>query len=160
MILNALHSSNRFPIFYVSFKEITNKNEGCGISMFKKAMTVMFVASLSIGVLSACSQKSGQADASAAASSSQTIKITMNEFSFSQNEITVKKGEKVHFVLTNSGNYPHDMNAKEISLDKDVDPGKTEEFDWTAPDKAGTYKVICDKPGHMEKGMTMTMTIN
>jgi uncharacterized cupredoxin-like copper-binding protein len=129
--------------------------------MFKNGITAMFVTSLAIGILTACSQMTGQADASTAASSSgtQTIKISMNEFSFSQKELTVNQGEKVHFVLTNSGAYPHDLNNKELSLDKDVDPGKTEEFDWMAPDKAGTFQVICDKPGHMDKGMSMTMTI-
>jgi uncharacterized cupredoxin-like copper-binding protein len=127
--------------------------------MLKKALTASLVACLVVAILSACSQKSEQT-LSTAMSSSQTIKVTMNEFSFSQKELTVKKGQTVHIVLTNSGQYPHDMNSTELSLDKDVDPGKTEEFDWTAPDKAGTFKVICDKPGHMDKGMFMTMIIN
>ncbi|QHW31006.1 hypothetical protein GZH47_09175 [Paenibacillus rhizovicinus] len=133
--------------------------------MFKQVLTTLLLAGLTLGMLTACSSESEPSAASGAASASetsgsQTIKLTLTEFSFSQKEITVKKGETVHFVLTNAGAYPHDINSEELALDKDVDPGQTAEFDWTAPDKAGTYQVICDKPGHMDKGMTMSLIVN
>jgi uncharacterized cupredoxin-like copper-binding protein len=40
-----------------------------------------------------------------------------------------------------------------------VDAGKTGELDWTAPKKAGSYEIICDKPGHADKGMKLTLNI-
>ncbi|NBD25701.1 cupredoxin domain-containing protein [Paenibacillus glycinis] len=131
----------------------------------KKLVRTCLVAVALTGVLSACSGKTNDTEAtsgnaSAGASSAQTVKIDMNEFSFSLAEVTVKHGDTVHFVLSNTGTVPHDMNSEELKLDQDVDPGKTAEFDWTAPDKTGTYKVICDKPNHMEQGMTMNLIVN
>lgn len=87
------------------------------------------------------------------------VKLDMNEFAYSMKEIKVHAGETVHFVLTNSGKIEHDINSEELNLDKDVEPGKTESFDWTAPTKAGTYQMICDKPGHKEKGMTLNLIV-
>lgn len=126
------------------------------------------------GIISACSTQSTNSSSQAsspttqaATSNSQTatsdqpteVKIDMNEFSYSTGDIKVKAGEKIHFVLTNSGKVEHDINSDELKLDKDVQPGKTETLDWTAPSKTGTYQLICDKPGHKEKGMTLNLIV-
>lgn len=95
----------------------------------------------------------------AATAKSTEVKLDMNEFSYSMKEIKVHPGETIHFVLTNSGKVEHDINSEELNLDKDVEPGKTETFDWTAPAKTGTYPIICDKPGHKEKGMTLNLIV-
>jgi uncharacterized cupredoxin-like copper-binding protein len=124
------------------------------VVVLKKSVPLVLTVILSIGILSACTSKT-----TTTSLESTTIKIDMNEFSFSQKEIKVKQGEKIHFVLTNTGKYAHDVNSEELKIDKDVDPGNTEELDWTAPQKAGSYQIICDKPGHMDKGMKIAMTI-
>ncbi|MGD8188651.1 cupredoxin domain-containing protein [Brevibacillus ginsengisoli] len=147
----------------------------------KKKIAVLSTCLLLTGILSACgtqnTDSSSQAPASntqtgttntqTATSSSQTatstqpheIKLDMKEFSYSMPEIKVHAGEKIHFVLTNSGKVEHDINSEELKLDKDVAPGKTETLDWTAPSKPGTYPIICDKPGHKEQGMTFNLVV-
>ncbi|SDO76313.1 Uncharacterized copper-binding protein, cupredoxin-like subfamily [Paenibacillus sp. yr247] len=131
--------------------------------MLKKSVPLVLMVVLILGVLSACSSKTSNdqpvSSTTTASTDTTTVKIDMNEFSFSQNEIKVKQGEKIHFVLTNSGKYAHDINSEELKIDIDADPGKTTEADWTAPQKAGSYQIICDKPGHADKGMKMTLTI-
>jgi uncharacterized cupredoxin-like copper-binding protein len=124
---------------------------------------IVLMIILSFGIMSACTSKKSndQTVSSTAASTSDAtiIKIDLNDFSFSQNEINVKQNEKIHFVLTNTGKYAHDVNSNELKIEKDVDAGKTGELDWTAPQKAGSYQIICDKPGHAEKGMKLTLNI-
>jgi uncharacterized cupredoxin-like copper-binding protein len=142
--------------------------------MLKKSIHLVLIV-LILGVLSACSSKSSNdqpvspiTTASTASTASTapttstvatTVNIDMNEYSFSQKEIKVKQGETIHIVLTNSGKLAHDINSQELNLDMDAEPGKTTEADWTASQKAGSYQIICDKPGHADMGMKMTMTI-
>jgi uncharacterized cupredoxin-like copper-binding protein len=40
-----------------------------------------------------------------------------------------------------------------------VDPGKTLNTSFTAPDQPGDYQIICDLPGHLEGGMTAKLTV-
>ncbi|WP_246239290.1 sulfocyanin-like copper-binding protein [Paenibacillus anseongensis] len=68
-------------------------------------------------------------------------------------------GKTYYSVLTNSGKVQHDINNDVLKLDKDVDSGKTEENDLTAPAKLGTYSIICDKHGHKESGMKMNLIV-
>ena len=130
----------------------------------KKSSLWIFFVLLVMVILSAC-QKSTAPSTNAGtapnnAGTPTAIKIDMNEYNYSPKEIKVKSGAKIHFVLTNSGKVPHDINNDALNLDKDVDPGKTEEYDWTAPTKLGTYPIICDKPGHKEAGMTMNLIVD
>jgi uncharacterized cupredoxin-like copper-binding protein len=131
--------------------------------MLKKSVPIVLMVVLILGVLSACSSKTSNeqpvSSTTTASTDATTVKIDMNEFSFSQKEIKVKQGETIHIVLTNSGKLAHDINSQELNLDMDAEPGKTTETDWTAPQKAGSYQIICDKPGHADMGMKMTMTI-
>lgn len=143
----------------------------------KKASVLILPSLLAVGLLSACSTPQSNATAKPAqqavasttsqaqSSTSQQstnpneVKLNMNEFSFSPNLINVKAGEKVHFVLTNSGKVGHDINNNQLKLDKDVDPGKTVTYDWTTPSNPGSYQIICDVPGHKEQGMKLTFNI-
>ncbi|MFC5649731.1 cupredoxin domain-containing protein [Paenibacillus solisilvae] len=128
--------------------------------MFNKIVRTCLIIIALTSVLAACSGKSSNTESTSTGTNSpQSIKIDMNEFSFSVKQLTVNHGDTVHFILTNSGKFPHDINSEELKMDEDVDPGKTAEFDWTAPQKTGTYKVICDKPGHMDKGMFLSLIV-
>ena len=59
-------------------------------------------------------------------------------------EMTVKVGQKVHWVITNEDTEEHDLVSAGAKLKSILVEGKrTVEVDWTAPDTPGTYEAIC-----------------
>jgi plastocyanin len=97
----------------------------------------------------------------------------MTEYAFDPADVTVSKGDTI--TVTNDGQLPHnytedpkrkDYGAKELPPHLrdlalgtgDVDPGSSGEYE--VGDMAlGEYKVICTIPGHAEKGMKGTLTV-
>ncbi|MCX7185414.1 MAG: cupredoxin family protein [Nitrosospira sp.] len=102
---------------------------------------------------------------------SRTIEIIMVDNRFKPDEIEVKQGETVKFVLRNTGKKKHEMMIGSMAqLDKhakmlkqypdmehsdssmvSVDPGKSGELVWQFAE-AGTVNFACPLPGHY-KGM-------
>jgi uncharacterized cupredoxin-like copper-binding protein len=106
----------------------------------------------------------------------RTIEVRMTEgqgtMGYEPNRIQVKKGEQIRFVITNSGELPHEFmldsfeqNAKhKIEMEKNpemehddpngtrLDPKKTTAILWKF-DKEGTFEFACLIPGHYEAGM-------
>lgn len=104
----------------------------------------------------------------------RTIKVDMNDMMrFNPSDITVKQGETVKFVVTNSGKVMHEMvlgtmaelkehgemMRKHPGMEHDepymshVAPGKTEEMVWQFT-KPGEFNYACLVAGHFEAGMT------
>jgi uncharacterized cupredoxin-like copper-binding protein len=104
---------------------------------------------------------------------SRTIKLDMTDaMRFTPADLTVKKGETVKFVVTNSGKLFHEMvlgtpqalkghaelmrkfpeMAHADANMAHVKPGKTGEIVWqfTQP---GDFQFACLQPGHFEAGM-------
>lgn len=102
---------------------------------------------------------------------SRTVEITLADNRFKPDEIKVKQGETVKFVLRNTGKKKHEMMIGSVAqLDKhakmmkqypdmehsdpgmvSVDPGKSGELVWQFTE-AGTVNFACPLPGHY-KGM-------
>src|SRR5438105_3814573 len=111
---------------------------------------------------------------SAEAIAQRTIAITMSDaMRYDPAEITVKRGETVRFVATNTGKLVHEMvigtkqeleaHAEHMRQHPGMDhrheknavsvaPGKTGELMWRFP-SAGTLHYGCLQPGHFEAGM-------
>jgi uncharacterized cupredoxin-like copper-binding protein len=108
-----------------------------------------------------------------AAKASRTVTIDMSDaMRFTPALITVRKGETIRFVLTNSGKVKHEMvlgSSKELKEHAalmrkfpemehadpnrlSVDPGKTGALIWQFT-RAGTFDFACLQPGHFEGGM-------
>lgn len=87
-------------------------------------------------------------------------RITMGsgEFYFEPADVTVKRGETVTIVLSNDGAIAHNISVDEFNVDETYDAGRTVNVTFT-PDKAGTYRMYCDEPGHTEAGMVGTLTV-
>ncbi|HEX9990057.1 MAG TPA: cupredoxin domain-containing protein [Chloroflexia bacterium] len=93
----------------------------------------------------------------------QEVNLALKEWAIEPKDPEVNAG-KVKFTVTNEGEFPHDAviilqkDGKEIArtpvFGKAESP-KTMEADL----EAGTYTLICDVPGHAEKGMTGTLTV-
>lgn len=102
---------------------------------------------------------------------SRTIEVILVDNRFKPDEIEVKQGETVKFVLRNTGKKKHEMMISSMAqLDKhakmlkqypdmehsdpnmvSVDPGKSGELVWQFTE-AGTVNFACPLPGHY-KGM-------
>jgi len=97
------------------------------------------------------------AAASAAATSATTVApagnatprkvdITATNSDYSIKTLTVKAGEKIEFVVKNTGEEKHNLVGvgEGISLvSPDLEFGQTTSWIWTAPTKLGTFKFQC-----------------
>lgn len=63
------------------------------------------------------------------------LTVTMQDFSFSPNQVDVEPGEEVTLEVTNSGSAPHTFTAKDLDIDERLDPGSSTEITFTAPDQ-------------------------
>jgi len=91
-----------------------------------------------------------------------SVKVTMSDFKFDPNALTVPAGKSV-FYLVNNGPASHDMtiadsSGKVIAKSSLVQSGDTSTFtvDNLA---AGKYQVYCDVVGHKDAGMVGTLTV-
>lgn len=93
----------------------------------------------------------------------QEVNLALKEWAIEPKSVEVNAG-KVKFTVTNEGEFPHDAvfilqkDGKEVArtpvFGKAESP-KTVEADL----EAGTYTMVCDVPGHAEKGMTGVLTV-
>lgn len=108
----------------------------------------------------------------------RTIAITAQDMRFSTKTLQVKLGETIRFVVINKGPSKHEFvignrafhtqHVKEMAampdmpMDEpnsaDVAPGKVKSVIWHFT-KPGTYMFACDMPGHLEAGMSGTITV-
>ncbi len=109
----------------------------------------------------------------------RTIEVGMNDtMRFSPNDIAVKRGETIRFVVKNDGQIKHEMvlgTVKELKKHAalmlkfpemehadpnqvSVDPGKTGEMIWQFT-RAGKVDFACLQPGHYEAGMAGKVTV-
>jgi len=103
----------------------------------------------------------------------RTVKLDMTDaFRFTPADVTVKRGETVKFIVTNSGKVLHEMvlgTTEELKVHAElmkkfpdmehadanmahVKPGAKGEIVWQFT-RAGEYQFACLIPGHYEAGM-------
>ena len=70
------------------------------------------------------------------------ILVKAAKFEFTPNEILLRKGESVVFVLT-ATDFPHGFSLPDFKVRADFFPGKTVELNFT-PDKSGRFHLLCD----------------
>lgn len=116
-------------------------------------------------VLAAC-QSSG---------SSTKLNVEMTDFAFTPNHFTVPAGEEITVNIAHHGIVVHEfiiMNPGTTAGDKfdeedlpnvyttvEVPPGHSQTFSFIAPSEPGDYQVVCGIAGHLESGMTATLTV-
>jgi len=92
------------------------------------------------------------------ATTTKTFDINGGNFYFVPNKITVHKGDKVTFILHNDGGF-HDLVIDELNVKSAMTmTGKTASVTFTA-DKVGSFVYYCSVPGHRQKGMWGTLTV-
>src|SRR3990172_6353531 len=86
----------------------------------------------------------------------EEIQITALNLRFTPAEITVKPGETVRFVVTNSDPYLHNFVSQEAGIPFLNLPGNTTQtVTWTAPTAEGTYPALRT----LHPGMSLTITV-
>lgn len=89
----------------------------------------------------------------------KTFNITAGNFYFVPNKISVNKGDKVTFVLTNAGGM-HNLVIDELGVKIPMtQTAQTESATFTAT-KSGSFVYYCSVPGHRQKGMWGSLTVN
>lgn len=87
------------------------------------------------------------------------FKVTGSSFAFAPAVMSVKKGETVRIVFTNSGG-KHDWVLDEFTgaRTKVLDAGQSETIEFVA-DKAGSFEYYCSVGQHRAAGMKGTLTV-
>jgi uncharacterized cupredoxin-like copper-binding protein len=117
-----------------------------------------------------------------ASDADRVIEVDANDdFSFGPTQIVVSAGETITFVVTNTGNLPHDFTLGDQETQDEheaemaemmaggemahsdhnavvVDPGETQELTWHFSE-AGTFIIGCHQPGHYAAGMVGAISV-
>lgn len=108
---------------------------------------------------SSSSSQSSSSSATTTSAQAREISVVLSDFSFEPQEIRVKSGERVKFVIKNDGSVPHDWHVDALNLSTPlVAAGQTATFEFTAG-QAGTYDSYCAEPGHDVLGMVGKLII-
>jgi cytochrome c oxidase subunit 2 len=83
----------------------------------------------------------GVSSSSRADEAPRTVEVTAKRFEFVPSTITLKTGETVTLRVT-SEDVIHGLFLRDLKLDTDIEPGKTQELTVT-PQKAGKFTAIC-----------------
>ncbi len=97
----------------------------------------------------------------AVSSTAQMQKVTVEakEFAFTPSAITLKKGQPAQITFKNMGAFPHNLTIADLNIKtKTIQPGEQDTIKFT-PDKTGQFTFMCTVPGHADKGMKGTLTV-
>ena len=106
---------------------------------------------------------------------STKLNVEMTDFAFTPNHFIVPAGEEITVNIAHNGIVVHDfiiMNPGATAGDTfdeedmpnvykfvEVPPGHSQTFSFIAPSAPGDYQVVCGIAGHLESGMTATLTV-
>jgi uncharacterized cupredoxin-like copper-binding protein len=126
---------------------------------------ILFLIFLSALLLAAC-QSGGP---------STKINVEMTDFAFTPNQFIVPASEEITVNIAHHGIVVHEfiiMNPGTTAGDKfdeedkpnvytivEVSPGHSQAFSFIAPTEPGDYQIVCGIVGHLESGMTGTLTV-
>lgn len=89
---------------------------------------------------------------SATLSAGKTLSMTVGDFYFKPNTLTVAKGTKVDIHVTNHSALPHTFTLPAWHVNVQLPTNKTTAVKFTAAHK-GTFYFYCSYPGHVQGGM-------
>ncbi|HKY55751.1 MAG TPA: cupredoxin domain-containing protein [Anaerolineales bacterium] len=106
---------------------------------------------------------------------STKLNVEMTDFAFTPNHFTVPAGEEItvniahhgivvhEFIImnpgTNAGEHFDEDDLPNVYKSVEVSPDHSQSFTFTAPAEPGDYQVVCGIAGHIESGMTATLSV-
>lgn len=110
-------------------------------------------------VLAGCASGATSAHvATAPIDGAEAVEVVATEFAFEPRELTVPPGQPLNVHLRNDGRSQHDLASGELQLHVHAAPGRTEVSGIT-PSEPGRYELVCTIPGHLRRGMKMTLVV-
>ena len=101
--------------------------------------------------------ETAQSQSTPVSANADVVVIGMYDIYFEPDRIRIPANTDVRFVFENRGAAPHNFEIKERDISVDVAPGETAEAVINLP--PGTYKFICDVPGHKQVGMNGALVV-
>jgi uncharacterized cupredoxin-like copper-binding protein len=126
-------------------------------------MRVSAPRSLLLGAIVVAAVAVGCGGSGGASQPAGSLKVEMTEFKFAPSSLSVKPG-RTTFFLVNSGTVAHDLvidgpNGSRVAASELVQPGGSGTF--TVHNlAAGSYRIVCDQPGHESSGMKGTLSVS
>lgn len=118
---------------------------------------VVFIAGVLLLFGSRLGSDSGSDDGATGAP--RSVRVAMTEFAFSPDPIVLRSGDGARLEVVNDGAVPHDLVIVKLGKGTpDLPPGQSMVLDLSNQ-PAGTYRVVCDLPGHTEAGMVTELTL-
>lgn len=105
--------------------------------MIRRLLCALAGAGMLLGV--ACSSDEG----------GREVAITQTDAACTPESVTAAAGEKLKFVVANQGTKTHELEGIEGTKFEEIEVpnGKTRTKSWTAPKRAGEFKLKCYIPG-------------
>jgi len=127
--------------------------------------TIYFLVILLALTLSACQSKGPSTE----------LNVEMTDFAFTPNHFMIPAGKEITVNIAHHGSVVHEFIIMKLgtnagdSFDEDdqpnvyelikVPPGHSQSFTFTAPSEPGDYQVVGGIVGHLQSGMTATLTV-
>ncbi len=99
------------------------------------------------------------AKGSATLSAGKALTMTVGDFYFKPNTLSVTKGTKVDIHVTNHSALPHTFTLPAWHVNVPLPTNKTTTVKFTAAHK-GTFYFYCSYPGHVQGGMVGKITVH
>lgn len=131
--------------------------------MFGVALVVALTAacgdesSQDVGTSEPTEQPGGHEGASPVAVDARRVSVSARSFVFEPEEITVRAGEDIAFVLTSTDSL-HDFTIDEVGAHVSAEAGQTAVGGFRS-EKRGRYTFYCSVAGHRDAGMNGVLVV-
>ncbi len=128
-------------------------------SRLRRVAAVAIVVTLVLGAGALLAAVLGSDDGSSGGSGGPAVRVSMTEFAFSPDPIVVPEGGERAIEVVNDGTTSHNLLIAQLGKGApDLPPGGRAVLDLSGQ-PPGTYRVVCDLPGHLEAGMVTEITL-
>lgn len=86
-----------------------------------------------------------------------TVQVTMTEYAYAPAPIVAEAGQEIE--VRNAGALVHNLLIVELAKGVELQAGDTGSLRLPAGE-TGTFRVICDLPGHQEQGMVTEIVVS
>jgi plastocyanin len=86
------------------------------------------------------------------------VEISMVEYAFDPVDAEAQPGQEL--TITNDGTIAHSYLIVDLAKGTELQPGEERTLQLPDDVEPGTYRVICDLPGHVEQGQVGTLVVS